>query len=101
MYLPTKRRGPIEIYFDILTTCLKPKRKTYIMRHANIQFNSLPKFIDPLIEAGYIKIFNGNPHKNHVYYQTTNMGRKLRDEIKIVANQLNLGGFDIPAEGVR
>jgi len=98
MYLPTKRRGPIEIYFDLLTTCLKPKRKTKVMRHANLQFDSFSKFFIPLVEAGYIKKFNGNPHKNHAYYQTTNMGRKLIKEIKMVASQLNLGGFDITVE---
>ena len=75
------RRANIQIIGDILR--LKDAGKTEIMYSVNMSYNQLEKYLDFLLEGGFLRKVNG---KRIPVYQTTPKGRKLLLKIdKLVA----------------
>ena len=89
----SRRRGPIEIYFDILTSCLEPKLMTGILRWANIQYGSFQNYFNPLLKAGYLE---KEIYKKRFVYRTSPSGKELMHDMIIVARKLDMEGFEIP-----
>ena len=93
MYPHSRRRGPIEIHFDILTSCLEPRKATDVLRHANLQHGNLNKYFYHLVKAGFIEqeMFGRRP-----IYQTSEIGIDLIKEIASISKKLNMDGFELP-----
>lgn len=54
-----KRRDLVQIYTDLLMTCLEPCKITRVLRLANIQFNSFREMAGQLVESGFLKVEEG------------------------------------------
>lgn len=71
------KRARFEIVYDVLSTCLKPSRKTSILFKCNMSFDQLQKYLQFLASRGMIEHIN-NGGKN--LYQVTEHGRKFLEE---------------------
>ena len=75
------RRANIQIIADILR--LEEAGKTEIMYSVNMSYNQLEKYLDFLLEGGFLRKTNG---RHITVYQTTSKGKKLLQKIdKLVA----------------
>ena len=75
------RRANIQIIGDILR--LKDAGKTEIMYSVNMSYNQLEKYLDFLLEGGFLRRVDG---KRIPVYQTTPKGKRLLQKIdKLVA----------------
>jgi len=70
------RRANIQIIADILR--MGEAGKTEIMYSANMSYNQLAKYLNFLLEGGFLRKTNG---KRIVVYRTTSKGRRLLQEI--------------------
>ena len=70
------RRANIQIIADILR--MGEAGKTEIMYSANMSYNQLAKYLNFLLEGGFLRKTNGG---RIVVYRTTSKGRRLLQEI--------------------
>jgi len=86
------RRDKIEIVRDLLQVCEEETAKTRILRFANIQYNSLPQFLEPLVREGYIEKIPAKTRDKRTFYnwRTTTRGKTLLREIEELLDRLGL-----------
>ncbi len=60
-----KRRGPLQIVFEVLGVCNQPQNRTRIMQRANLSNNQLREVLEVLKKYGLIEI-NEDQHKKYV-----------------------------------
>ena len=53
--------------FEVLRLCMSPVKKTKIVYGCNLNFNIVNKYLDGLIELGYLQLYNKT-------YETTSKG---------------------------
>ena len=70
------RRANIQIIADILR--MEEAGKTEIMYSANMSYNQLGKYLNFLLEGGFLRKANG---RRIVVYRTTSKGKRLLQEI--------------------
>jgi len=75
-----KERSRMEIISDILKVTREEKKakKTRIMRRANLDWVNFQRYLDFLIEKGFIA--KSNPDSE--YYEITENGKNLSDKLK-------------------
>jgi predicted transcriptional regulator len=75
-----KERSRMEIISDILKVTREEKKakKTRIMRRANLDWINFQRYLDFLLEKGFIAKCNPDPD----YYEITEIGRNLSEKLK-------------------
>ena len=71
------RRGRLEIIYNVLSLCLKPVQKTYIMYQVNLSYAQLKKYINYLVEANLLEL---KKNKQEELYIVTEKGQDLIGE---------------------
>jgi len=90
------RRSNIEVIADILR--LGEAGKTEIMYSANMSYRQLQRYLQFLIERGFIEVSkNGNPV---VTYKVNKMGLRLLENIENLLGMLGLGDGDGASEAL-
>jgi len=79
------RRGRFEIIHDILTLCLKPVQKTYIMYQANLSYTQLQKYLEYLVQIQLLEVRNV---EEDTLYAVTEKGLNLIENYKKLLNIL-------------
>ena len=79
------RRGRFEIIHDILTLCLKPVQKTYIMYQANLSYTQLQKYLEYLVQIQLLEVRNV---EEDTLYAATEKGLNLIENYKKLLNIL-------------
>lgn len=79
------RRGRFEIIQDILTLCLKPVQKTYIMYQANLSYTQLQKYLEYLVQIQLLEVRNV---EEDTLYAVTEKGLNLIQNYKKLLNIL-------------
>ena len=79
------RRGRFEIIHDILTLCLKPVQKTYIMYQANLSYTQLQKYLEYLVQTELLEL---KSIEEDVLYLVTEKGLNLIENYKKLLNIL-------------
>ena len=87
-----RRRSNIEIIADMLRVGEKGAGKTEIMYSANMSYHQIQKYLDYLVNQGFIdKLKMDN---TLVAYQVTDSGLKLLKVIDTLMGMLEPGRFD-------
>ena len=73
------RRGRFEIIYEILTLCLRPVQKTYIMYQANLSYAQLQRYLDYLVKVSLLEMKNVNEED---LYVATEKGLDLIEKFK-------------------
>ena len=73
------KRGTVEIFYEILSTCRKPVNKTRIIYHCNINFVMFQKYLDIMTTSGLIKISNDETRE---LFMTTDKGKNFIEYYK-------------------
>lgn len=73
------RRGRLEIIHNILSLCLKPAQKTYIMYQANLSYKQLQKYLEYLVKAKLLEVTK--THQEDLYI-TADKGKNFIEEYK-------------------
>ncbi len=86
----TRRRDRAEMTVDILETCMGGAKLTKILRLANLHYNAFGKFVDPLVERGYLleTPVDTRDQRTLWEWETTPEGRKFQREIKDIYRRL-------------
>jgi len=69
-----KKRGRLEISYEILSICLKPRTKTRILYKCKLSYTMLCKYLKLLISHGLLSNFDGKKRK---VYNTTDNGSRF------------------------
>lgn len=77
------RRGRLEIIHDILSICLKPVQKTYIMYQANLSYTQLQKYLEYLVQIKLLEVRNA---EEGTLYVATAKGHNLIENYKKLLN---------------
>ena len=77
------RRGRLEIIHDILSLCLKPVQKTYVMYQANLSYTQLQKYLEYLVQ---IKLLEMKSAEQEISYVVTAKGLNLIENYKKLLN---------------
>jgi predicted transcriptional regulator len=84
-----RRRSNIEIIADMLRVGENGAGKTEIMYTANMSYNQIQKYLDYLVNQGFINKVNMD--NTMVAYQVTDSGFKLLKAIDTLMNMLEPG----------
>jgi predicted transcriptional regulator len=79
-----KRRGRLEITREILTLCQTPKRKTYVMYHANLSHERIVVYLNVLTKGGFLE-------KREKSYFTTKYGLEVLEGLDTLLELLKFG----------
>ena len=72
----SRRRSPMQIVADILTVANGGARITQIVYKANLNFQRAAKYLEMLVERGFIKA-SKEPGSTRVIYWTTEKGKQF------------------------
>ena len=84
------KRSDVAITLDILRLVRRGERKTRIMYGANLSYDMLTRYIDFLIERGFIETDGSD-----TLYKLTHKGALLAQDLERVNRH-----FDLPDDGV-
>lgn len=75
-----KKRTQWEILNEILELCKIPRKKTHVVYFCNLNFKVYKKYVDRLMEVGYLE-YNGT------YFLTTEEGlERLNEWVPVLMN---------------
>ena len=77
------RRAHLEIIADILSFCMKPKKKTKIMSHSNMSWKGIHKYLTMLESNELLRV-----HDNPIKYSTTPKGLEFIEKWKDIMELL-------------
>ncbi len=76
------RRNKLEIIAEILELATNGIKKTPLVHLSNINFNMLEKYLEPLMEKGFIENSGGLFYTTPVGYEFLNLYDSLKDALR-------------------
>lgn len=74
-----KRRDRLEVINEILDVAVNGVVKTRIMYRTNVNFRQFENYVDTLLEAGLVEVFDKNGRR---VYRTTEKGKLLLSKLR-------------------